>query len=218
MIAGLIPATGPAPLGPNVTSAQARKAFAEAGLAHLPVCSDEGIFLGMLSLAMLRPRMASIGSLLPSLEAVRVGPEASLFDVASLMHLHRLTALPIVSGEGKLMNLLTSSDVLGQVAALSAITTRGGVIVLSVGLYDYSLAEIARLVEANDVKILSTLLSNPDEAMNLEVTLKLNTTDLNAVISTLHRFNYNVTSYSSQGATDDYYQERYEALLAYLRV
>jgi len=82
---------------------------------------------------------------------------------------------------------------------------------------NYSLAEIARITEVNNAKILY-LHVNPlaDAENNIQVSLKYNITDLKYIIATFERFNYQVIFSSQQTDEDDASSKRYDWLIKYL--
>ena len=82
--------------------------------------------------------------------------------------------------------------------------------------HDYSLAEIARLIESENTKILSCFLSSPHGKESLELTLKLSREDLKHVIATLQRFGYEIKSSFYESDFLDDLKDRYDALMKYL--
>lgn len=74
---------------------------------------------------------------------------------------------------------------LEKFADMASLKEPGGVIVLELNTNDYYLTEIAKIVESNDAKILSLYISSPTDSTKLEVTLKINRTDLSSILQTL---------------------------------
>jgi acetoin utilization protein AcuB len=95
----------------------------------------------------------------------------------------------------------------------------GGIIVLELTERDYSLSQIAQIVEGNNVKVLSMYITSPPDSTKLEVTLKLNTGDLVSVIKTFERYNYEVKTWvSNNDSMDKFYSERFDSLMKYLNI
>ena len=84
---------------------------------------------------------------------------------------------------------------------------------------DYSLAEIARLVESNNAKILSSSLKEDElDISKIKLTVKINQTDITHVIATLERFGYKVIAkYQETGQMEDQ-KERLDILMKYLDI
>ena len=109
-------------------------------------------------------------------------------------------------------------DLLHEFAKYSAIEKSGGIIVLEVHVNDYSPSEIAQIVESNDAKILSLYIASLPGSARMEVTLKVNVSDLSSIIQTFNRFEYDVkASYLEVDKQDDLYNARYDLLMRYLR-
>ncbi len=68
---------------------------------------------------------------------------------------------------------------------------------------DYSLSEIARIAESNEVTLLSVnTLTNPNTA-KLEVVLKTNRQEMQGLIATFERFNYTIKYMFSEELEED---------------
>jgi hypothetical protein len=83
---------------------------------------------------------------------------------------------------------------------------------------NYSLAEIARIVESENKVILSSLLSSNAESDRLEITLKLNSAQIQNLLSTFERFGYNIKAIFDEEDVKDTLKNRYESLMTYLNV
>lgn len=185
---------------------------------HLPVLKD-GLLLGILSedevLNFMEPDL-SINENNPELLFKSVTPERHLFDVMKLIVDYNLTVVPVVNNQNKYLGLITLENIVKHFAETVAITQPGGIIVLEMNPRDYSLAEIARLIESENTKILSCFLSSSYGDERIELTLKLSRQDLKHVIATLSRFGYEVkTSFYESEYLEDL-KSRYDALMRYL--
>jgi len=104
-------------------------------------------------------------------------------------------------------------------AETTALKNPGGIIVLEINNNDYSLAQIAQIVEGNDAKILSTFITSHPNSTKLELTLKLNVTDLTSIHQTFNRYNYTILgSYMKHDEEEDLLEDRYNLLIKYLNM
>ena len=95
----------------------------------------------------------------------------------------------------------------------------GGVIVLELNANDYSLAQIARIVEDNDAKILSSHVTSIPNSFKMEVTLKINQTDLTSIIQSFQRFDYTIkASFQGSNRQEDVLRKNYDHFMLYLNV
>ena len=140
------------------------------------------------------------------------------FEALRIAHQQNLSVLPVVDNENTYIGAITRDDLLKYITENSGVENPGGIIVIELDPRDYSLSEIARLCESEDVIIISTQLSTNKGTGKIEVTLKTNRTDLQALASTFERHNYIVKQvYGEQGHYEDML-ERYKLLMNYINM
>ena len=64
---------------------------------------------------------------------------------------------------GKYIGSITHQTTISALASLVAIMETGGVIILEMNKKEYSMSEIAQIVESNSARILSTYITDVDE-------------------------------------------------------
>jgi len=102
---------------------------------------------------------------------------------------------------------------------VAAMKMPGGVVVLELNVHDYSMAQIARIVEDNDAKIWCCYVSSPADSAKMEVTLKINQTDLTSVIRSFQRYGYFIkASYHGHNRQEDILRNHYDQFMLYLNV
>jgi hypothetical protein len=77
--------------------------------------------------------------------------------------------------------------------------------------------QISRIIEENNSKILSISLS-PGEGGKIEVNIKINQPDLNAIISSFERFGYTVKATYQESAYTEDMRKRYDELMRILNI
>lgn len=93
------------------------------------------------------------------------------------------------------------------------------IIQLEMGAYDYSLSEIARIVEENDAKILGlTVDDSPEDPGRLMVTLLVNQAESSAIVKSFYRYNYNIVNVMCSPDGDNDLRDRYALLMRYMNV
>ena len=143
---------------------------------------------------------------------------AHVYDVLKLISDHKITVVPVLNeeevyqGSVDLMNLMTF------ITGIASITDRGGVIILQMQGHDYSMAQIAQIVESNNAKILSSYITSSTDSAVMEVTLKINTSNLDAILQTFYRYDYTVAASYQKSLFQDDLQNRYEELMKYLNL
>jgi len=141
-----------------------------------------------------------------------------IFEVMRIMGENRLTVIPVVDEHGNYQGLITLSDLLRFFANSASFTEPGGVLVLEMSRRDYSLGTIARIVEEENAKVLSSFVTSGPDAETVELTLKVNNQDLSRIIAALQRYEYDVKETFAEGDYADALRERYDSLMSYLNV
>jgi hypothetical protein len=103
------------------------------------------------------------------------------------------------------------------IANTGSIKETGGIIVLEVNSIDYSMAQIAQIVESNNAKILSSYIMSSVDSTKLEVTLKINQVELSRIIRTFERYDYIIKESYQKSEGDEDIQNRYDALMNFLK-
>lgn len=90
-------------------------------------------------------------------------------------------------------------------------------IILDVALKDYTLTEIAKLVEDNNARITRLEVIPNNDGLSLLVSLKVDVSDLSPILRSFERFNYNVVyHFMREGEINDTHDDRLKELLHYL--
>jgi hypothetical protein len=95
----------------------------------------------------------------------------------------------------------------------------GAIIVLELNERDYSLSQIAQIIESNNAKVISMYVASPADSLKLEMTIKLNSNEISSVIRTFERYNIYVKTWTaSSDSIDQFYQERFDLFMKYLNI
>ena len=130
-----------------------------------------------------------------------------------------LSLLPVVSVDGTYLGVITRDCLVDVLSELCNAEAAGSVIVLEMMPQDYSLTDIARLVEANNAHVLNLLSHQDNDTGRLLITLKIDLEDASPVIRSLERFNYTVLyHFMEKGMVDDMLQQRMNELLHYMNM
>jgi CBS domain-containing protein len=148
-----------------------------------------------------------------------VSQESHFFDILRVAGEHKLNIVAVLNEEGRYAGIITVQDIMASFAQSASIQMQGGILVLSMDLIDYSLAEISRYVEENNGKIISsTMVEDPLDKGKIKLTLKINQLDLSRIVATLERFGYRVIGRYQEDARDDDSKERLDMLMKYLNM
>lgn len=188
-------------------------------LKHLPLLS-EGMYRCLVSerdlLAMSDPAI-TLGE--PILFAPSVTEDTHVHEALALVTRYQLSMLPVVTPEGLYLGAITRDKLVDILSELCHAESAGSIIVLDVMPQDYSLTDIARLVESNNAHVLNMLSYTDKDTGHLQIILKIDLEDASPVIRSFERFNYNVLYYyMEKGMVDDLLQQRMNELLHYMSI
>jgi CBS domain-containing protein len=147
-----------------------------------------------------------------------VALDSHFYDILKTAAHHKLQMVCVVDEQRKYAGVITVQDIMTSFAQTAAVQMPGGILVLSMDLIDYSLAEICRYVEENNAKVISSIMfEDPLDKGKVKITLKINQLDLSRIVATLERFGYRVIGrYQENISTSTGEQERLDMLLKYL--
>ncbi len=206
------------PLHPDDDGKAALSLMDNLRVSHLPVVRNN-FYLGIISENEILEWQSTdelIKEHLPNLMAPYVLGTQHLFDIIEVLEENSLSVVPILSEEKKYMGAISNRKLLYTIAKSAAVQSIGGVIVLEMNQNDYSLSEIASIVESNNAKILSSYITSLPNSTKMELTIKVSITEVDAIIADLRRFEYNVMASYQDGSSNDDMMERYESLMCYL--
>jgi len=208
------------PLKTSDTSSFALAQMEENRVHHLPVVNEREL-LGLISEYDITNHGGPedpIGSIPLSLSNASLYDYQHVFDAFKIITEMNLTLVPVTDSKGNYLGIITLPHLVGFIARNTAMLNPGGIIVLEITGNNYSLSEIAGIVESNDAKILNMCINTHEDSTLAEVTLKLNITDVVPVIQTFERYNYAIKAiYGERDDLDDL-RERYDAFMRYLNI
>jgi CBS domain-containing protein len=129
------------------------------------------------------------------------------YDALRLAHQQNLSIVPVVD-----------NDLLKYITEKSGLDNPGGIIVLEIDPRNYSLTEIARICESEEVLLISTQIFSNRATGKLEITLKTNRTNLGGIVAALERYNYKVLEVFGDSSQDEGMIDRYNLLMNYLNM
>jgi CBS domain-containing protein len=190
-------------------------------ISHLPIVNNKE-FLGLISdtdIYDLNEADEPIGAHPLSLIRPFVTCNQHIYEVIALVSKLKLTIVPVLDEDNHYLGCITLQDLVSHFSQLAATEEPGAIIILELNIHDYVFTEIAQIIESNDAKILSLYVSTFKNSTKLDLTLKLNTTNLSSIIQTFERYNYLIkASFMEDENLDRFYSERFESFLNYLDI
>ncbi|MCK5821668.1 MAG: CBS domain-containing protein [Bacteroidales bacterium] len=188
-------------------------------ISHMPIVNNSD-FLGLISdtdiYALDNPDEA-IGNHHLSLFSPFVEANKHLYEVIELANRLKLTVIPVLNQGEDYLGVITMTELVDQFAHLISADQPGAILVFSMTAHDYSLTEIARIVEENNARILNSNVVTILDTSQVEVTIKTNKTDVSSIIRSFERYDYNIRAkFMDDAELDDMYRSKYEEFMRYL--
>ena len=193
--------------------------MSEYHVRHLPIVNNKQL-LGLISEEEIMEfdTEEPVGSYPLKMLHPYVNDRDHIYDIMRLLNEYRLTVIPVVDKENDYLGVVSLHDLLKYFAESASFSERGSVIVLTVNKHNYSLAQIARIVESEGAIILNSFITSSPDSTELQITLKVNRPDINSILATFGRFGYDITASFSETEYMDSLQEHYDSLMHYLNV
>lgn len=209
------------PLKTSDTGSVALRLMDELRVSHLPIVNNN-TFLGLISdtdIFDLNTPLEPVGSHSLSLIRPYVLQDQHFYDVLRQVAAQKLTLVPVLDNIENYIGSITLERITKAMADICAVQQPGGIIVLEVNSNDFSLSEIARIVESNDAKVLSSFITSAINSPRLEITIKVTKIDVAPILQTFNRYDYSViASFSEEVVLGELIHDRFDSLMNYLNV
>jgi len=190
-------------------------------ISHLPVVDGKRL-VGLISdkiIYDLNIIEKPVGDYAEHLLSPHIHTNQHIYEVFSVISILKLSAVPVLNLHHEYCGVITVLDLAKKFADLVAVKEPGGVIILELNSIDYSLSQIAQIVEGNDAKILSFYINQEPESKMMTVTLKINVIDLSAIIQTFVRYDYNIKAvYMDESIIQNLYDDRFDQLMKFMNI
>jgi len=208
------------PLKTSDTALTALSLMEEFKVKNLPIVNNK-MYLGLISeddIYAYNQFEEAVGAHPIAKPHIAIIENQHIYDVLTAFQLDNLSLLPVLDNKNQYLGSIHAWALVSRLAEITGVTNPGGIIVLEMNIHDYSLSQIAQIVESNNSKLINLYTNTYPESTQMEVTLKLNTTDIDSILQTFNRYNYKVQAFYSHENLNDKLRENYDALMNYLNL
>lgn len=149
---------------------------------------------------------------------ISISEDAHIFDAMKAGYECKSSILPVTNAKGNYIGLISPKSLLIKLSEFNFVKEVGGIFILEVAVHNYSLAEIARIIESNKAAVLSVATAVMSDPQKIQVTLKVNTLDLTYILASFERYDYSIVQVFHQAEQIDQLKDRFDALMTYLNV
>jgi len=219
MIASNLLSQSIVPLRTSDTGKEALSIMSDFYVKHLPIVNNEQL-LGLISEDDILEHdiEEAVGSYQLSMTRPYSKGNDHVYEVLRLVSEYKLTAIPVVDVDDNYLGLISQEELLRFFASIGSFTEPGSIVVLEMAKIDYSLAQLARIVESENSVILSCFITSNIDSTKIDVTLKINRPEVQGIIATFERFDLKVKASFQEATYFDSLRDRYDALMSYLNV
>jgi Mg/Co/Ni transporter MgtE len=175
--------------------------FEEVSFSHFPVL-ENNIYIGSISRneADMFDFDKNLSDFKYSFERFFTRENAILLDVLEVFSKNHSNLIPVLNDDNQYLGYYEIEEIIKNFQETPFLAESGSIIVVQKPILDYSMSQIAQIVESNNGKILGMFVSQTDST-NIQITLKINVGDINDIIQSFRRYNYDLISEHEQ---DDY--------------
>lgn len=189
-------------------------------VSHLPVVND-GILLGMISdddLIEVSDYSLSLDEASVNYNKVFLTQHQHIYEILNVFNVSKLTVLPVLDDNKAYLGVITGNTVIESLGTITSAGNSGGIIVLEMNTKNSSLAHIAQIIESEGAQVLSSYITAHLDSTRTELTLKVNRTDLSAILSSLARYDYTILATYNDNKENSGMTDRYDQLMNYLNI
>ena len=200
------------------TIEKAQDKLFDASFSHFPAL-DSGIYLGCVSTIDLESfdDAKLVSDYRYTLEGFYVRDTTIWLDVLEVFAKNHTNLVPVLDENNVYLGYYEIEDIIKFFHETPFLKEPGGIIVVEKPILDYSMSEIAQIVESNNGKLLGLFISE-STIDTVQVTLKISIGAINEIIQTFRRYNFEIISDHQEDLYINNLKERSDYLNKYLSI
>lgn len=189
-------------------------------LGHVALV-DKGSYQGLVSdndIYDLEDTFIPLKKAQPSLIRPFINAYSHIYEIVALACEYKITVVPVLGDNESFLGVITLEDLILALGKVTNAGEPGGVVILGLNVRDYSMAQIAQIVESENAKILSSYVSSQEDSLKIDLTLKINRKDLSSIIAAFDRYQFEIKASYHESEHDEDLQRRFEQFINYLNI
>lgn len=205
------------PIQESTALAEVQLVFLDTDLNLLPLIDEQKVvgWISRQQVLMASNLEAKANTMaLPCDAKMEVKADTHLFELVRLFAETNAQQFLVTDANNLYKGLVIASELGMQWQTQTFLKSPGAILVLEMKWIQYSLAEIARIAESNDVKIIQVMLQNKSEESSvLRVALKLDRYEIGGLLAALERYGYQIAYKYTGNNEADIFEDRYKWLM-----
>jgi predicted transcriptional regulator len=200
------------------TIADVQEFFAEVSFSHFSVL-NEGTYIGCIAADDIETfdTDKKVEDYKYTLEGFFARKNMIWLDVLEVFAKNHSNIVPVLDDENSYLGYYELEDIVKFFHETPFLKEQGGIIVVEKKLVDYSMSQIAQIVESNNGKLLGLFVSEAD-IEKVQITIKIALGSMNDIIQTFRRYNYDIVSEHHEDNYINNLKERSDYLDKYLNI
>ncbi|AKH96183.1 CBS domain-containing protein [Elizabethkingia anophelis] len=185
------------------------------GYSHIFV-KKNSVFLGNISTELIEESEAKhLNELSHHLERFAMLEDSTSLDSIRLLHTFNANVVPIINQNEKYLGYISCEDVFADFSKYPLFSENGAVLIVETTTRNYSMTEIAKIVESNNGKFYGAFIYHMTEE-TIQIALKISSENLSSIDETFDRYNYIVVHKFYHNEKDDLLKDRFGFLQKYM--
>lgn len=183
------------------------------------IIEDNSVYLGCIALHDLETLDgdSKIGDYKYLFQPIYVLQNISWLDLMEVYSKYDANICPVLSDDHQYLGYYHRDDILDYLNQTPFLKEPGGILIVQKNISDFSMSQVAQIVESNGAKLLGCLVENIDHDQ-VVITLKMSLGVMNEVIQTFRRYRYEIISEHRDDTYIQNLKERSDYLDLYLNV
>ena len=192
--------------------------FDEFPFSHFPIV-EEGVYIGSIASEDIETFDSDkkITDYRYTFERFFASTTMIWLDVLEVFAKNHTNLVPVLDESNKYVGYYEIEDVIQFFHETPFLKESGRIIIVKKGILDYSVSQIAQIIESNDGKILGMFVSEADND-SIQITIKINIGAINEIIQSFRRYNYEIISEHQEDNYINTLKERSDYLDKYLNI
>jgi CBS domain-containing protein len=151
------------------------------------------------------------------LEKFAILYENTILDSIKLFHTFNANVVPVINESEDYLGYIAYDDVFCELSKYPLFSESGALLTVETPLRNFSMTEIAKIVEGNNSKFYGAFISNITEE-TIQVTMKISNENLSSVDETFERYGYLIARKFYTDEKEALLKDRYQFMQKYLEI
>ncbi|WP_397447737.1 CBS domain-containing protein [Polaribacter sp. R77954] len=193
--------------------------FKNLPITHFPVV-ENGRLIGSFAeedIQTIENQEAELGSYAHLLNSFFADEKATVLELLKIFADNNTTIIPVLNKDKNYMGYYDLCDVLDAFSTSPFMIEQSETLIIEKLELEYSMSEVAQIVEANGAKLLGLYVSDKQHDF-IQITLKIVSEEMNEIIQTFRRYDYKIISAHENDIYLEDLKNRSEYLQKYLEM